>query len=345
METVKRGILGVDNRDSFKYAKIADKFIEEFNMYCRADQAPDRKVMLELFQQYVEVWQKQEEEEYTPKQPVQFRPSSTGSDLRSLALLAQGAEEDKREVQAHQYRWTNMGTKTGDFIQETVLQMEKHFPRLFGRPCSFRFDRTEEGYPMFEEFSTTTKEFDGWEVRGSTDGIIIYTNAETGEETRLGLEVKSKSTTNARTSYNSLKEAEPSHTWQVRTYAELFDVDCYLVLYLNLSKFRWHLTQEYQDKYPDFRVFAVDTSKTFREQAIGRFQQAYDSAQTGELPKLDYTKWLFNGYKQACVDSLTDKELEELEQGYRNLPKTKKEAKMRADYKFMLDGIKERKTL
>ena len=37
LETVKRGILGVDNRDSFKYLKIADKFIEEFNLYCRAD--------------------------------------------------------------------------------------------------------------------------------------------------------------------------------------------------------------------------------------------------------------------------------------------------------------------
>ena len=216
--------------------KMALQFAYELDQFCSTGFNTDLQITKQLYQQYIQVLGNNPFEDF-PKDVPFFRSSGTGKCLREQTLRAIDAIEgtnraDKRSVQPHQNRWQNIGTAIGDMVQMYVLMMEKHYERLVGEPCHFRFERTPEGYPMFEEFSSDFQEFKSGKISfitgGSLDGVMIYTDPDTGEEHRVGLEVKSKQTTYAATGHWSMKEANSKHVWQVTNYAMLKDLDQYL---------------------------------------------------------------------------------------------------------------------
>lgn len=315
--------------------KMALQFAYELDQFCSTGFNTDLQITKQLYQQYIQVLGNNPFEDF-PKDVPFFRSSGTGKCLREQTLRAIDALEgtdraDKRSVQPHQNRWQNIGTAIGDMVQMYVLMMEKHYERLVGEPCHFRFERTPEGYPMFEEFSSDFQEFKSGKISfitgGSLDGVMIYTDPDTGEEHRVGLEVKSKQTTYAATGHWSMKEANSKHVWQVTNYAMLKELDQYLIVYVNASHKTWNISDEDYAKYPDFRVFGVETPEEKKKEVRNRFFTAVEMAHEGIFPKLSLADWTFNDYKTACALSLTYKELEEL--------------KLEASGKFQEEAIKE----
>lgn len=316
-----KGLDAVKAAANYSLADImAQKFARELDEFCATGFNTDLALTKELYTQYIEVLDNNPFEDFPKDVPV-FRSSGTGKCLREQTLRAIDCLEhtnrtDKREVQPHQNRWQNIGTAIGDTIQMYVLMMEKHFERLTGKPCSFRFERTPEGYPHFEEFSTTFNQYTSGNISfitgGSMDGIMIYTDHSTGKETRVGLEIKSKQTTYAATGQWSMREPNKKHVWQVRNYAMLKDLDYYLIVYVNASHKSWSMTEAEYAKHPDFRVFGVEVTEDDKKAVRNRFFDAVEMAHAGVLPKLELDGFAFNDYKTACALSLTYKELEEL---------------------------------
>lgn len=250
-----------------------------------------------------------------PNRPY-FSPSSLGDCPRELYMKAKRAKRDSVRKQPHQGRWAKLGTLGGDLIQRELLAIERNYERLTGNTPRFRFLRNDDGTPMFEDFAKTNKlvRHDGEQfyLYGAPDGIMEYITDE-GEVVRVGLEIKSKQTTPARTSVFSMREAEKGHADQAVCYAEMFGCDYYLVFYLNYAKQSWSMTDEQYEKTPDIRAFCLHVTDEDKARVFDKAAMVTRSVREGTPPKLDLSKWTFNNFKTACATSLTGEEVADLE--------------------------------
>ncbi|WFR74858.1 hypothetical protein P9209_30190 (plasmid) [Prescottella defluvii] len=169
---------------------IAEDFERQLNKWGETGFTYDADIHHQIMRDYLKVVDRNPFEDFPENVPV-FRSSGTGKCLREQTLFAidklEGSDrKDPPKCQAHQSRWQMIGTAVGDMIQEQVLMMEKHYQRFTKEECHFRFERTEEGFPHFEEFSTTFKKYKSGRMEfitgGSMDGIMIWTDPATGEE-------------------------------------------------------------------------------------------------------------------------------------------------------------------
>ena len=249
-----------------------------------------------------------------PKRPY-FSPSSVTACPRELYLKDKRAKRDEVKRQPHQGRWTRIGTAIGDVIQRDLLFIEKHYERQTGKPPKFRLLRTKNGEPAFEDFVkiNRTIEHNGetFNLYGTCDGILEY-ETDSGDKIRVGLEIKSKQTTPARTSLYSMKEAEESHVAQTVAYSIMYGVDYYVVLYVNAAKQSWNLTDEQATKTPDIRAFCRKIDDKERTELLDTLAEQTRRQRTGDKPPLDLSKWTFNNYKEACANDLTDDEYDEI---------------------------------
>lgn len=299
--------------------EIAKVFYKEFERFCETGFNTDDKVTLWLYEHYIKVLR-----EGYPEIPceINFRSSGSGSCKRELTMAVQAKSNesirpDKRKVMPHHTRWTAIGTSIGDVMQMFVLLMEKHYERLVGEPCSFKFERLSDGAPNFEQFSTKYKTFSRGDVEfstgGSVDGVLIYTDQKTFEETRIGFEVKSKQSSYSATGHYSMKSANDKHIKQITNYAMLNELDHYMIVYLNAAHQAWNIKPENYAKYPDVRVFGIDVTQEMKDGVIENFFFVAESARDNVLPPLELDNWMFNDYKTACAKSLSYEELEVLE--------------------------------
>jgi len=244
-----------------------------------------------------------------------FSPSSLGACPRELYVKAKGAKRDSRRVQPHQGRWQKLGTLGGDLIQRELLAIERNYERLTGNKPRFKFVRNSDGTPMFEDFAKTNKlvEQDGerFYLYGAPDGIMEYITDE-GEIIRVGLEVKSKQTTPAQTSQYSMMAPDQSHARQVVAYAHMFDVDYYVILYVNYAKQRWFMTDEEYEKTPDIRAFCARITDEHKREVFSKAVEVTRAVRENKPPKLDLDGWTFNNFKEACAKDLSEAEVEEL---------------------------------
>jgi len=246
-----------------------------------------------------------------------FSPSSANSDPRELYEKVRGAKRERTGQPPHQGRWTRIGTAVGDTIQRDILFAEKHTknPR-------FRFERNERDEPMFEDFAKVSREITVGNTKfalyGTCDGIMTYVT-EDGEQIRVGLEVKSKQGTYAKTSEFSQRNGpEEDHAKQTICYSVMYDkpdahIDYYVILYVNASKKAWEMTPEEYEKNPDIAVHVVEITNDMRADLMRHFAGIVEAAANGTPPPLDLSKWTFNGYKAACAAGLTDDEMAALE--------------------------------
>lgn len=316
-----------------KAQRIADEFIEFLDEYHSQPELFDNALDAQIHRWYADppkVW---------PKRPY-FSPSASAACPRSLYFKQKRATPDKETKKPYQTRWQNIGTAIGDVIQRDILFAEKHFEKNTGKPPKFVFDKNEDGTPVFEDFAKVNMPIEHrgktFYLYGTCDGILRYTDEETGEVIRVGLEIKSKQTTAAKTSAYSMKEAESKHIEQASLYADMYGVDFYIILYVNTSKKSWEYPQGEYEKTPDIRAFGYDFSDAELQEGIyDRFVDILEAVENSEPPPLDLDNWTFNNYKTACAQSLTDDEMAELiEQKNQisrsNLPSFKKEGAARA---------------
>lgn len=271
-----------------------------------------------------------------PKRPY-FSPSSANSCPRELYVKAKGAKRDAFKRQPHQKRWTSLGTSIGDMIQRDLLFIEKHYEKLTGNKPRFKFERNEDGTPMFEDFAKTNAlvEHNGetFYLYGTPDGIMTYVTDD-GEVIRVGLEIKSKQTTPARTSLHSMRAPEESHVKQTIAYSHMYakdgkPIDYYVILYVNAAKQSWVMTDDQYAKTPDIRAFCIEITDEDRNVLFDRLAEINCAIRTDSPPKLDLDSFTFNNYKTACARDLTDEEFDELKALVRrclksNLPGWKK---------------------
>lgn len=249
-----------------------------------------------------------------PKRPY-FSPSALGSCPRELYLKAKRAKRDEGRRQPHQGRWTRVGTAVGDIIQRDLLFIEKHYEDITGIAPRFKFLRDPQGRPRFEEFAGANVKVkcndEEFYLYGFPDGIMTYTTDD-GREVRVGLEIKSKSTTPARTSLYSMREAEESHVKQAKAYSLMYGCDYYVILYVNVAKKSWFISEEDYRKSPDMRAFCLDTRNVDKLELLDMPAEVTKAVRENNPPKLDLEKWTFNNYKEACALDLSEEEFTEV---------------------------------
>lgn len=271
-----------------------------------------------------------------------FSPSSLGSCPRELYVKAKGGKRDNFRQVPHQTRQRGMGTLTGDYIQRELLFIEKHYEAKTGNAPRFRFLRDDQGRPLFEEFAKAavpvTHRGEEFQLFGAPDGIMEYTTDD-GEKIRVGLEIKSKASTPARTSLHSMREPEASHATQARCYARMFNCDYYVVLYLNLAKKGWFMTPEDYAKTPDIRAFCLRVTDEDKTALLDKPAYVTKCVRENTPPPLDLDNFVFNNYKTACAQSLTDAELSEIREQVRRMQNSNLPAFKKRDYAQALDFI------
>lgn len=223
------------------------------------------------------------------------------------------AKRDITDIAPHQSRWQALGTSTGDWLQYDLLLAENHYKKLTGKEPRFIVERTEEGYPCFEDFVHKRHDvnFNDTEFAlvGTCDGVLIDT--VTGQ--RIGLEIKTKQETPSKTSLRGMKEADIKHIKQVVCYAEMYNLDKYLIIYYNCAKKKWFMTEDEFINTPDIRVFEVDITDDLRKLTLGYLASVVKKFNENNPPQLELDKWLFNNYKEACAKDLSENELQSLE--------------------------------
>jgi CRISPR/Cas system-associated exonuclease Cas4 (RecB family) len=188
--------------------------------------------------------------------------------------------------------------------------MERKLP-----DCPFRFERTTDNRPMFEDFAKKNHEIvrngQRFYLYGTCDGIMQYVNDD-GEILRVGLEIKSKQTTPAKTSLYSFKEAEEGHRKQCVAYSIMYDVDYYIILYVNAAKKSWVMSDADYQATPDIRAFGIEITQAERDALLDEFADIARCINEETPPSLDLSRWTFNNFKTACALSLTGDEYETL---------------------------------
>src|SRR5690606_15075324 len=259
-----------------------------------------------------------------------YSPSAATICPRELYMKAIRAKKDVRKVQPHQSRWQKIGTVIGDMIQREILAIERNFEKLTGNVPRFTFVKNPDGTPMFEDFAKTNAlvEHNGekFYLYGTPDGIMTYVTDD-GEVIRVGLEIKSKQTTPARTSLHSMRAPEESHVKQTIAYSHMYakdgkPIDYYIILYVNAAKQSWAMTDDQYAKTPDIRAFCIEITDEDRNVLFDRLAEINRAIRTNEAPKLSLEDWTFNNYKTACARDLTDEEFDELKALVRRMLKS-----------------------
>src|SRR5690625_1596036 len=133
-----------------------------------------------------------------------------------------------------------------------------------------------------------------------------------GEIIRVGLEVKSKQNTPARTSLHSMRQPDSAHAKQIVAYAEMYGVDYFVILYINYAKKGWFMSDEEYEKTPDIRAFCAKVEPEHKRQVFSKAVEVTRAVREGVPPKLDLDGWTFNNFKEACANDLSEEEVEEL---------------------------------
>ncbi|EKS8371774.1 hypothetical protein QC456_004152 [Bacillus cereus] len=312
MKTNAAQLLRQNTQETFAY-EIAEEFRQFLETWHSYSEPYDTSLDIWLHESYAKVLSKGSYLDY--RSLPYFSPSSANSCPRELYEKALRSPRDQAEVKPWQRRWQFIGTNIGDAIQRDILLAERHYEKFTSEKPRFRIERTKDGYPAFEDFVKTRKVIEHndqqFALIGTCDGILEYTD-EHGVITRVGLEIKSKQTTYSKTSEYSLREPGADHVKQVTCYSLMYDLDYYIVLYMNASKKAWNMNEEDYAKYPDFRAFGVAITDDMRNEVLDKFASIVAAVNTKQPPKLDIEHWLFNNYKTACAQSLSDEEYEEI---------------------------------
>ncbi|SFX47922.1 hypothetical protein SAMN04487866_10926 [Thermoactinomyces sp. DSM 45891] len=281
--------------------------------------------------------------DWGPKGTGYFTPSSSSSDARELYMKLTKAPRDEQEIAPHQKRWQRAGTAFGDIIQDDLLYINKHYISEFKEQPTYRpefVDLNGKLYPSWERFARKIMwiKHRGHQIPilGQPDGILWH---HTGK--RVGLEIKTKQTTAARTSHYSMREPSQDHIKQCICYSIMYGVDDYLIVYGNLAKKAWNMTKEDYEKTPDLRVFHIKITDEDRKGLLDFFADILDCIDAGIPPKLDLDKWMFNNFKTACALSLSQDELTEITQQVSNVSKSQLPEWKKRQYTEALEFINE----
>lgn len=275
-----------------------------------------------------------------------FTPSSAGASDLDLWLKAKKYRKDTEGQKPWQGRWTATGSQISTMLQEQLIFQDKHYEKVVGEKAKFRNEYLPNGLPRFEQAASTFRFIrhnnQNIQIMGLPDGIAIYTD-EHGYEHRVIIEYKTKSTTSARTSEYSMREADEKHFKQVVTYSALFDIDYAIIVYLNLSKKSWFMSDQEFEKNPDMRAFGYKITQEDREEVLTKFSDVLDMVDRNEKPKFNLDEYAFSNFKTATAKSLTAEEFDEVKAFVKRALKSGIAEYKKEQYFDAFEDIKERR--
>jgi hypothetical protein len=285
---------------------IADDLVEQLDEWYSLPETFDNELDRQIHEWYTNT------PNVFPKRPY-FSPSAADACSRELYYKAKRYPKDSFRRQPHTGRWVEIGTNVGDMIQRTLLAMERNLEDKTGISPKFRFVRNENGTPMFEDFAKKNHRVvhngKAFYLFGTPDGIMEY-RADDGQTYRVGLEIKSKQSTPARTSAFSMREPEAKHVHQCQLYGHMYDVDMYVILYVNTAHKGWSMDEEDYRKNPDIRAFGFPIEEKEQHEIFDKFVAVLEAVERNEPPALDWDRWVFNNYKQTIARELSAEEFE-----------------------------------
>lgn len=289
--------------------ELEQRFIDYLNDWHTYQEPYDDKLDVWLHRAYADVIERGKMVDW---RAVYFSPSSASACPRELYLKAKKKKRDKQRPTPRQRRHASQGTVIGDWLQRELLLAERHYKNLSGNEPKFKI-ALKNGYPAFEDFVFKQHEMEWngqkFSLIGTTDGIMEDT--ETGE--LVGLEIKTKQETPAKTSVKSMKEADPKHVDQVVSYGEMYGVKRWLIVYVNTAKNKWFSNPEEDVTKPDVRAFEISITEEMRSKVFDYFAYVARKVEENDPPQLRIHSWRFNGFKKACALDMTDGELSSLE--------------------------------
>jgi hypothetical protein len=111
----------------------------------------------------------------------------------------------------------------------------------------------------------------------------------------------------------------------------MYDLDAYLIVYVNCSVKAWFMTDEEFAKAPDIRVFGIDITDEMKTEILDKFASVTKAVDEKVPQPIDLDKFRFNNFKRSTALSLTDEEFDELKASVKRvlksgLPDWKKQA-------------------
>lgn len=317
--------------------RMVSDFLAMLDTWHAAPEVFDDALDAQIHRWYADILSNRSRKIWPPRGVPYFSPSSVSSCRRELYEKLRKSPKDRRKSAPHQGRWTRFGTAIGDSIQRDLLFIEKHYARYTGENPAFTLDRNERGEPMFEDFAKknqlVTHGGKTFALHGTCDGILNYGGI------RVGLEIKSKQTTAAKTSQFSMRAPEESHVKQCITYSVMYNVDHYIILYVNASKSDWNMDDEKYAKNPDVRAFHVHITERDKQSLLDEMAEMVQAVEDGNPPPVNPEKWLFNNFKTAIARSLSDEEFAQLERKVAQVLRSRMPDAKKRDYARCLDDI------
>lgn len=302
---------------AIEIAEVFNEYMTEWHSYA---QPYDDKMDADIHERYARILNEQSVWGYFDfkknpqgKQRPFFSPSNAGISDRELYERARGSKRDPAKFTGNQRWWVGLGGPVGDYLQREVLLAERHYRKLTGKNPPFRMKRKDNGDPMYEHFvkKMHEMEYDGevFAYFGLPDGILEYTDFETGEIIDVGLEVKSEQANWSR--FKSLDEPKKGHLEQTTMYSEMYGFDYTIVAYILSYGRGWG------EEFNRLKTFGKYISDADREALAGRCSDATRRARDDDAPRFDLMDWRFCDYKTAIAEGLTESEVSEM-RGYAN---------------------------
>lgn len=231
---------------------------------------------------------------------ITFSPSGASKCERELAFKEYKVERDETVFEPYQRRWVRNGSAVHQAFQRDLAYLEK---QDFSR---FEVLKTKDGKYAWERNVRRVKTFkhngQEFQMYGMTDGFLYYAP----REMRVGVDLKTKSTTIAMVGDYKLKVPQESNVAQFTAYSLLFDVDHWIVPYESLAKDSWN---KGKDARPDMKTFCVTITDEMKTALLDKFANVAEHYYQGFVPSPDFSKCLFCPFKTACKEF--EKELNE----------------------------------
>lgn len=265
---------------------------------------------------------------------VTFSPSSADKCRRELYYKAKKFPKEQGTFYPYQRRWVGNGSAVHERIQKDLLYAEKYNKDPLFKVVRMKAPAQVAGRPSWEHNIKNVKKFPelGFQIFGMMDGVLEYTP----DGSKIGFEYKTKSTTIASIGSYKLKQPQSSHLAQIGTYALLFGLDEYIVLYESLAKDWWGKGEEAR---PDIRAFYHKVSDEEKKELITKFAEVAKQVKANELPEAEFPqsreeyesnfKCIFCPYKEQCEKDggFSEAQIEQWKQEKEDEKKAKKAKK------------------
>lgn len=223
---------------------------------------------------------------------ITFSPSSASKCERELFFKGIKAPQDEKPFFPYHNRWMRNGSAIHSAVQKDLLYGEKYVENP-----AFTVVRTKKGRPAWEKNIRYVKQIEHngvrFQIYGMCDGVLVYTP----DNSKVGFEFKTKSTTIGAIGDFKMKDAQPEHREQCTAYSILFNLNEYLIVYESLAKDQWNKNEEAK---PDMRAFYVEITDHDKTLLLDKFAKVAQMYYEGKTPSANHSKCIFCLYKSCC---------------------------------------------